>query len=84
MNLRTDRPGFASRPGKAETWVKAGDAPSPCSESAVPRSARLTVDITTALRARIKITAFQRGVTVAEMLRDLLVREFPPTDGEGE
>ena len=44
-------------------------------------TARLTVDITPGLRGRIKIAAFQRGVTVADMLRDLLAREFPDTDG---
>ena len=45
-------------------------------------TARLTVDITPALRGRIKIAAFQRGETVADMLRDLLAREFPDADGE--
>ena len=29
------------------------------------------------MRARIKVSAFTRGVTVAELLRDLLEREFP-------
>ncbi|MCL7997958.1 ParA family protein [Brucella sp. 21LCYQ03] len=41
-------------------------------------TARLTIDITLELRGRIKVTAFWRGVTVAVMLRELLVREFPP------
>lgn len=40
-------------------------------------TARLTLDVTPALRARIKIAAFGRGVTVAELLRGLLEREFP-------
>ena len=44
-------------------------------------TARLTIDVTPELRGRIKITAFQRGLTVADMLRDLLAREFPATDG---
>jgi hypothetical protein len=30
---------------------------------------------------RIKVKAFQRGLTVADMLRDLLAREFPENDG---
>ena len=34
------------------------------------------------LRGRIKIVAFQRGVTVADMLRELLAREFPSTEGD--
>ena len=40
-------------------------------------TARLTIDVTPALRGRIKIAAFQRGLTVADMLRALLEREFP-------
>ena len=45
-------------------------------------TARLTIDITPELRGRIKVAAFRRGVTVAVMLRELLVREFPPTKGD--
>ncbi len=44
-----------------------------------PLFARLTVDVTPDLRARIKITAFERGVTVAYMLRLLLLKAFPRT-----
>jgi hypothetical protein len=33
------------------------------------------------LRARIKVAAFQRGITVADMLRDLLSRQFPDNAG---
>lgn len=42
-------------------------------------TARLTIDITRDLRGRIKITAFDRGVTVAHMLRNLLLKTFPRT-----
>jgi hypothetical protein len=38
--------------------------------------------VTPELRGRIKIDAFGRGVTVADMLRELLSREFPPTQGD--
>lgn len=44
-------------------------------------TARLTVDVTPDLRARIKITAFESGVTVAYMLRLLLLKTFPRTKG---
>ena len=44
-------------------------------------TARLTIDVTPALRGRIKIAAFQRGLTVADMLRALLDREFPADGG---
>jgi membrane-associated phospholipid phosphatase len=40
-------------------------------------TARLTLDITPAMRARIKVSAFTQGVTVAELLRGLLERSFP-------
>ncbi len=60
---------------QAEAWVREGD------ESAVGKrdiyTARLTLDVTPALRARIKVSAFQQGITVAERLRALLEREFP-------
>jgi chromosome partitioning protein len=39
-------------------------------------TARLTLDITPAMRARIKVSAFTQGVTVAELLRGLLERSF--------
>lgn len=40
-------------------------------------TARLTLDVTPAMRARIKVSAFTQGVTVADLLRALLEREFP-------
>jgi arginine decarboxylase-like protein len=46
-------------------------------------SARLTIDVTADMRGRIKIAAFRRGQTVADMLRALFEREFPPPSGEG-
>ncbi len=82
MTARTDKRGFAARPADAHSWIKAGDAPPPRTDTADAYSARLTVDITPALRGRIKIAAFQRGITVADMLRDLLTREFPNIGGD--
>ncbi|WP_020697667.1 hypothetical protein [Reyranella massiliensis] len=80
MSERPTRRGFATRPADAEQWIKAADAP-PREVAASNFTARLTVDITPDLRGRIKIVAFQHGVTVADMLRALLEREFPPNDG---
>jgi len=76
MSERPTRNGFASRPADPDRWVKAADAP-PRNGDAGDFTARLTIDVTPALRGRIKIAAFGRGVTVADMLRDLLAREFP-------
>jgi len=59
----------------AEAWVLRGDADA--LKRADLYTARLTLDITPALRARIKVSAFTQGVTVADLLRDLLAREFP-------
>ena len=82
MSERTTRRGFASRPIDPERWIKASDPTSERTVDATAFTARLTVDVTPELRGRIKVVAFRRGVTVADMLRDLLTREFPPTEGE--
>ena len=55
---------------------------SPRGRAAAIYTARLTIDITPDLRGRIKVAAFSRGVTVADMLRELLGREYPEPEGE--
>jgi hypothetical protein len=68
-----------------EAWVKRGDpaqAAKPVSRAEL-YSARLTLDVTPELRGRIKLTAFGQGVTVAELVRGLLEREFGDTKGGG-
>ena len=74
--------GFASRPGNPDSWVRAADAPATGKTATEAFTARLTIDITPELRGRIKVAAFRHGVTVAVMLRELLVREFPPIEGD--
>ena len=81
MTGRPNKRTFVSRPADPESWIKASDPPSARSPG-VTFSARLTIDITPELRGRIKIVAFQRGQTVADMLRDLLTREFPSAEGD--
>lgn len=70
--------GFAVRPGGAEAWVRDTEGPPPKAEL---YEARLTLDISKALRGRIKVAAFQRGITVAEMLRVMLEAAFPEAEG---
>ncbi|UPK26505.1 hypothetical protein [Bradyrhizobium sp. 195] len=82
MSERSTKRGFASRPGDAESWIKASDAPPRRVDDGTAFTARLTIDVTPALRGRIKVAAFQSGVTVADMLRELLAREFPTDTGE--
>ena len=84
MSERSPKRSFASRPADPESWIKAPDRPSPRVEATADFTARLTIDVTADMRGRIKIAAFQRGQTVADMLRALLEREFPPPSGEGQ
>lgn len=78
MTERHTPHGFASRPADPERWVRAPDKYATTNSF----TARLTIDVTPALRARLKVAAFQRGITVADMLRALLAREFPDTSGD--
>jgi len=59
----------------AEAWIRQGDTAD--LQKGDLYTARLTIDITPALRARIKVSAFTQGVTVAELLRGLLEHTFP-------
>lgn len=80
MTAHVEKRGFATRPADPEQWIKTAESPRASGASAY--TARLTVDVTPELRGRIKIAAFGRGVTVADMLRELLSHEFPPTPGD--
>ena len=71
------RVGIGARPPAnphAEAWIRQGDADALGKGDLY--TARLTLDITPAMRARIKVSAFTQGVTVADLLRGLLEREF--------
>ena len=81
MTARPSNRGFASRPGDPGAWIRAREPSATAQSASELFTARLTVDVTAELRARIKITAFQRGQTVADMLRDLFAGELPATDG---
>lgn len=71
---------FAERPSDPDVWVKTADK---SNRGGIAKgeqfTARLTIDVTPKLRGRIKIIAFERGLTVADLLRDLLDREYPET-----
>jgi hypothetical protein len=82
MSERSPKRSFAARPADPESWIKASDAPSTRGSTDGSYSARLTIDVTSDLRGRIKIAAFQRGVTVTEMLRVLVACEFPTIEGD--
>ena len=59
----------------ASAWVRQAEAREVPAKTSI-HTARLTIDVTPALRGRIKVVAFGRGITAAEMLRALLEREF--------
>ena len=72
------RIGIGARPladPQVEAWIRQGAAVD--SAKAARYTARLTLDVTPALRTRIKLAAFNRGVTVAQLLREVLEREYP-------
>lgn len=60
----------------ATAWVHRAHTESESAKVSI-FTARLTIDVTPALRGRIKVIAFGRGITAADMLRELLEREFP-------
>lgn len=70
------RAAFTRRPHDPEAWIRAAE-PAPAAVKAEVFTARLTIDVTPQLRGRIKVAAFQRGLTVADMLRALLEGAFP-------
>ena len=79
------RVGIGARPPAnphAEAWIRQGDADALGKGDLY--TARLTLDITPAMRARIKVSAFTQGVTVADLLRGLLEREVPEQRRENE
>ncbi len=76
--MSSKRVGIGARPmadPRAEAWiqqrVEAGR------QEGDRQTARMTLDVTPALRTRIKLAAIERGVTMAQMLREVLEREFP-------
>ncbi|MCI0540460.1 MAG: hypothetical protein L0Z50_35095 [Verrucomicrobiales bacterium] len=81
MIERSSKRSFAARPGDPDAWVRRPEPSALARNARELFTARLTIDITLALRGRIKIAAFQRGQSVTGMLRDLLAREFPDIDG---
>lgn len=78
----TIRGGLSAEPS-TNAWVRHGTDPL---STAMPSraeiyTARLTIDVTPELRGRIKVHAFTKGTTVAELLRSLLEREYPNDSG---
>lgn len=72
------RIGIGARPTadpQAQAWIRQTNRQARGKGSLY--TARLTLDVTPALRGRIKVAAFGEGITVAALLRELLERRFP-------
>lgn len=78
LALKQRRAPIGGRPASdpASAWVRQADGLDAPAKASV-YTARLTIDVTPALRGRIKVVAFRRGITAADMLRELLEREYP-------
>jgi hypothetical protein len=72
------RAAIGRRPGAdpASSWVHKDDLTGGAVRT-TPYTARLTIDVTPQLRSRIKLAALRRSTTAADMLRELLEKEFP-------
>lgn len=68
---------IGGRPGGAERWIAQGHTRRPTPLKAADYTARITIDVTPAQRARIKVAAIAANKTASELLRDLFEREFP-------
>lgn len=82
MTQRSSKRAFIARPADPERWIKTPEPRSSSNGDVAAFTARLTIDITPELRGRIKVVAVQRGLTVADLLREPLAREFPPAKGD--
>ena len=66
----------------ADAWVKARDAgreeePTPVPAAPAEPMKRFTIDVPVSLHTRIKAQCALNGVKMADMMRELLEREFP-------
>lgn len=73
---------FGQRPSadpSLEAWVRQDKLVVPAADPAKADiyTARMTLDVTPEMRARIKVAAFKQGRTVTDLLRDLLDQHFP-------
>jgi len=81
--MRRKRIDIAARPPSpvADDWIRDGNGQTDVAQAKAMRyRARLTIDVTPELRARIKVLAFRQGVTVADMLRSLLEETYADGD----
>jgi len=64
------------KPATPDDWVR--NAPAPSAPTAQQPTKRFTIDVPLELHSRIKVACAERGLKMADVLRDLREREFPP------
>ncbi len=64
-----------AKPASADAWVKAAAEAAPAPAGPMKR---LTIDVSEDLHTRLKVGCAQRKQKIADVLRELLEREFPP------
>jgi hypothetical protein len=67
---------FKPKPTTAEQWVEGAGARETSAAPAVPMK-RFTIDVPVELHRRVKTGCADRGLKMADWLRELLEREFP-------
>ena len=72
------------KPATPDEWVQSASGALPEQKSSaapapVQRMKRFTIDVPLDLHSRIKVACAGRGLKMADVLRDLLEREFPRT-----
>ncbi len=66
-------------PAKADAWVAERDAPPPPPPASAEQMKRFTIDVPVSLHTRIKVQCAAKGVKMADVIREMLEREFQPT-----
>ena len=64
------------KPASPDDWVKSAK-PLDREASATEPMKRFTIDVPVRFIARVKVACAQRGLKMADVLRELLEREFP-------
>jgi hypothetical protein len=66
------------KPVTADDWVQStGRAPEQTPAASATPMKRLTIDVSVDLHTRLKLECTRRGLKIADVVRDLLEREFP-------
>lgn len=79
------KPRPMTKPASADDWVggsvAAPEAPSAVVPLVQPPEAmkRFTIDVSEGLHRRIKASCANQGAKMADIIRDILEREFPPS-----